>query len=118
MKTILFSVLAMTLLSSAGTEKLIGRWESISRTGNITGVVFKEDNTFEGYINQKPFVSGTYNLVDSIYTMSDNGCMGVKGTYKLTFFSNNDSFRLQLISDACEPRGNGTNNRVFGRVKK
>lgn len=118
MKTILFSVLAMAFLSTEGPERLIGRWESISSTGNVTGVVFKDDNTFEGYVNQKPFVSGTYSLSDSVFIMSDNGCKGVEGVYKLTFFSNNDSFRIQTISDDCEARGNGVNNRVFGRVKK
>jgi hypothetical protein len=118
MKTILFSVLAMTLLSGAGIERLVGRWESISSTGNVTGVVFKDDNTFEGYVNQKPFVTGTYDLVDSTFTMSDNGCMGVQGTYKLSFFSKNDSFRIHTVSDDCEARANGVNGRVFGRIKK
>ena len=107
----------MVLLANSSGDKLIGRWESISEKGNTTGVVFKEDNTFEGYVNKKPFVTGTYTFNDSIFTMQDNGCMGVSGTYKLHFYSNNDSFRIQLIHDDCEPRGNGTNNRVFGRVK-
>lgn len=115
MKTILFSALLLMALSSS--NKLVGRWESKSPTGNTTGVVFKEDNTFEGYINDKPFVSGTYSFHDSTFQMQDNGCMGATGTYKLHFFSKNDSFRIELIDDPCEPRGNGTHNRVFGKVK-
>ena len=116
MKTIFLPVI--TLLTLAFSNKLTGRWESISpSTGNITGVVFKADNTFEAYINQKPFVSGVYTLKDSIFTMMDNGCEGATGSYKITFFSKDDSIRLELLNDPCEPRGNGTNNRVFGRVK-
>lgn len=115
MKTILFSALLLLALSSS--TKLVGRWESISATGNVTGVVFKEDNTFEGYINEKPFVSGTYSFHDSTFQMQDNGCMGATGTYTLHFFSKGDSFRIELVDDPCGPRSNGTNNRVFGRVK-
>ncbi|MGB8193968.1 MAG: hypothetical protein WCF67_18690 [Chitinophagaceae bacterium] len=117
MKTILFAVIAITLFSSTAKDKLTGRWESISATGNVTGVVFKEDNTFEGYINKKPFVSGFYTLRDSTFTMEDNGCMSLVGTYKLLFFNNDDSLRLELIEDPCTGRGQGTNGRVFGRVK-
>ena len=115
MKTFIFCI--ATLVSFCFDDKLTGRWESISSTGNVTGVVFKPDNTFEGYINKKPFVTGTYTLQDSIFTMQDNGCMGAVGTYKISFFSNNDSLRLELIEDACEGRGRGTNGRVFGRAK-
>lgn len=119
MKTILFSALASLLFASAAPDKLIGRWESISPvSGNVTGVIFKEDGSFEAYINQKPFVSGTYTLRDSIFEMQDPGCLSMIGSYKITFFSNNDSLRLQLIHDLCEGRANGSNNRVFGRVKQ
>ncbi|HYF32088.1 MAG TPA: hypothetical protein VD993_13285 [Chitinophagaceae bacterium] len=117
MKTVLFFVVTMVSLN-LDNNKLVGRWESMSVTGNVTGVVFKEDNTFEGYVNKKPFVSGTYTFHDGIFTMQDNGCMDAVGTYKITFFSNDDSMRIELLSDDCTPRGNGTNNRVFGRVKK
>jgi hypothetical protein len=116
MKTFMFSIIM--LISMTHSKKLVGRWESISAAGNTTGIVFKEDGSFEGYVNKKPFVTGMYTLRDSIFEMSDNGCMGATGTYKLHFFSNNDSFRIILIQDACEPRGKGTNNRVFGRVKQ
>ncbi len=115
MKTILFSTLLLFVI--ADSNKLVGRWESVSATGNITGVVFKDDNSFEGYINDKPFVSGTYSIRDSSFQMQDNGCMGVPGDYILHFFSKNDSFRIELVNDACEGRANGSNNRVFGRVK-
>lgn len=115
MKPLIIFVLA--LMSGNFENKLVGRWQKISPSGNITGVVFKEDNSFEGYINKKPFVTGTYTIRDSIFTMQDNGCNGATGNYKIIFFSNNDSFRLQLIQDDCEPRGRGASSGAYGRVK-
>lgn len=118
MKTILISAIALAILAFTTTDELIGRWESKSqKTGNITGVVFKADHSFEGYVNKKPFVSGTYTLNDSIFTMVDNGCNGVTGTYKIIFYSNADSMRLVAISDSCTERKKGTERSFFGRVK-
>lgn len=42
-------------------------------------MVFKADNSFEGYVNRKPFVTGNYVLTDSIFSFIDNGCNGIKG---------------------------------------
>lgn len=99
---------------------LTGRWESRpSEKGNVTGVVFKESGVLEGYVNKKPFVSGTYtfNSTDSILTFVDNGCNGATGTYKVMFFSNSDSLRCRAISDSCQPRREGMERLVMGRVK-
>ena len=118
MKTILISAATLAAIIFSGPDKLTGRWESRpSAKGNVTGVVFKEDQSFEGYVNRKPFVSGTYSLQDSIFTMEDNGCNGAQGTYKLIFFSNNDSLRFQAIQDDCTGRMEGTTRLVMGRVK-
>ena len=113
----IFLLPALLLLAIVNNNKLVGRWESISPAGNVTGVVFKEDNTFEGDVNGKPFVSGTYTLRDSLYEMQDPGCGGAVGSYVLHFFSKGDSFLIELVNDPSEGRGNGTHNRVFGRVK-
>ena len=107
----------MFLLAFIVPNKLTGRWERISPTGNVIGVIFKEDNTFDAYINKKPFVSGTYDLHDNIFTVIDNGCPDIKGVFKMTFFSNDDSMRVELISDSCTERGKGLHNNVYGRVK-
>jgi len=101
-----------------GNEKLVGRWESpVSPNGNITGVIFKADSSFEGYVNNKPFVTGTYSLKDDTFTFVDNGCDGKQGTYEMTFFSNGDSIRFASIEDGCEDRKNGMNRLVLGRKK-
>ena len=99
---------------------LTGRWESKpSEKGNVTGVVFKAGNILEGYVNKKPFVSGTYNFnqPDSTLSFVDNGCNGARGIYKVLFFSNSDSLHFKVISDSCEDRKNGMLRLVMGRVK-
>ena len=119
MKTILVSAIALLLAFNA-TNKLTGRWESRpSSKGNVTGAVFKEDKTFEGYVNKKPFVSGTYSFYseDSTLTFTDNGCNGAPGIYKVNFFSNADSLRFIAIKDTCGERRNGMERLVMGRVK-
>ena len=101
-------------------DKLTGRWETMpSEKGNITGVVFKADNTLEGYVNKKPFVSGTYqfNPADSIISFVDNGCDGKRGIYKVMFFSNSDSLSFKLVSDSCSERSAGMQRLIMGRVK-
>lgn len=118
MKLMLFFATIIALVSFVKTDKLTGRWERKTATGNIVGVVFKGDNIIEGYINKKPFVSGTYTLEDTLFTLVDNGCPNIRGKYKMIFFSNDDSVRLELISDSCLERGKGMNGNVYGRVKQ
>ncbi|RYY15491.1 MAG: hypothetical protein EOO04_28525 [Chitinophagaceae bacterium] len=118
MKTGLVLLLAVFSIVFGGNDKLTGRWQTKpSEAGNVTGVVFMEDNTFEGFINKKPFVSGKFQVTDSIFSFTDNGCEGVRGTYKLIFFSNYDSLRFQTISDSCDRRRAGMERLIMGRVK-
>ena len=119
MKPIVLPIIAM-FLSFSGTDTITGRWESKpSVNGNVTGVVFKEDNTYDGYINKKPFVSGTftYSSKDSLFTIEDGGCAEIVGTYKINFFSNGDSMSFRAISDDCTGRKGGMERTVLGRVK-
>lgn len=99
-------------------DYLTGRWQTKpSDKGNVTSVVFKPDNTFEGFVNRKPFTTGKYTLEDSVFTFTDNGCGGAEGVYKLILFSDGDSLRLQPISDTCTARKAGMSRLVLGRVK-
>ena len=121
MKTIAISFATLLLFAFMPTDSLTGRWESQpSVNGNVTGVVFKTDKSFEGYVNKKPFVSGTYSYSaeDSVFTLQDNGCNGITGTYQIIFFSNADSMRFVAIDDDCEGRRNGMENLIMGRVNK
>ena len=118
MKITLFITLALAGAITIEKDKLTGRWESQpSPKGNITGVFFKEDNSFEGYINKKPFTSGVYTLENDLFTFTDNGCDGKKGIYKIIFFSNDDSLRLVPVEDSCIQRKEGMSKLVMGRVK-
>ena len=99
-------------------DVLTGSWETKpSVKGNTTGIVFRPDNSFEGYVNKKPFVTGTYTLHNSIFSFVDNGCEGKEGIYKILLSSNNDSLRLELISDSCVERREGMKRLILGRVR-
>lgn len=121
MKAILIFMLMMSLSTTKETEtdRLTGRWETRpSPKGNVTGIVFRSDNSFDGYINKKPFVTGTYLLQDSIFSFTDNGCNGARGVYKIIFFSDADSIRFEPVSDSCTERMQGMIRTILGRVKK
>lgn len=120
MKTIFVSTVITLLFAFISADTLTGRWESMpSVNGNVTGVVFKNDNSFEGYVNKKPFVSGTYSYSpeDSVFTFTDNGCNGAKGVYKIQFFNNSDSMRYVVINDSCTQRAEGMQRLTLGKVK-
>ena len=109
---------ALGFISFTLNTDLLGRWESKpSPKGNVTTVVFKNDNSFEGFINKKPFVSGHYSFSDGVLSFTDNGCNGKQGVYKIVFFSDSDSLRFEPISDSCEERKNGMSKTILGRVK-
>lgn len=113
---LLFVVFAGTIVLEK--DKLTGRWESKpSAKGNVTGVVFKADKSFEGYVNKKPFTSGNYSLEDNVFSFTDNGCEGKLGMYKIIFFCNEDSMRFEPVEDDCIERKEGMSRLVMGRVK-
>jgi hypothetical protein len=118
MKTILIGAVVMILAARAGRDELTGKWESKpSEKGNVTGVIFKADNSFEGFVNKKPFTSGVYEYHDGIFSFVDNGCSGIRGTYKVIFFSHADSLRLEPLNDSCEERKKGMSRLILGRKK-
>ena len=67
MKAVLIITFIAGLLAFTAKDKLTGRWETTpDENGVITGIGFKPGNTFEMYVNKKPFASGTYALDDNI----------------------------------------------------
>lgn len=117
MRIIAIYVIAIVALAFNEKDKLTGRWQTKpSVTGAVTGIVFMPDNTFEGYVNRKPFVTGKYRVQDSLFSFTDNGCNGAEGIYKMIFFSNEDSLRFEPITDTCTQRRNGMQKLVFGRI--
>lgn len=118
MKTLLIAFALLTLNSSTIKDPLTGSWETKpSPKGNVTRVIFKADNSFDGFVNKKPFVTGRYVLENDIFSFTDNGCNGMKGIYKIVFFSNGDSLRFEAIDDSCEERKNGMIKTILGRIK-
>jgi len=118
LKVIMIVATIALSINSVNTDKLTGRWETQpSPSGNIFGVVFKEDLSLEGYQNKKPFFSGSYSVENDIIHFVDNGCPDIKASYKLIFFSNDDSLRFEPIEDKCEQRLAGMKRTILGRVK-
>ena len=118
MKTTTAILFAMLLVEFSSGDNITGRWETQrSAKGNVTGVVFKDDGNFEGYVNNKPFGTGKYKVHDDVISFTDNGCEGKPGTYKLILFSNSDSMRFEFVSDECAGRAEGMKKTILGRVK-
>ena len=118
MKTMFIYVTIMAASAFTIPDQLTGRWQTMpSSKGSVTSVVFRPDNSFEGFVNKKAFASGTYTLQHDIFSFTDNGCNGARGTYKAIFFSNSDSLRFEVITDSCAPRKDGMSKLIFGRVK-
>ena len=116
---VLVSAAMLTLFSFTSTGSILGKWETKpSDKGNVTRVIFKPDNSFEAYINKKPFASGTYTVEDDVLSFVDNGCNGAKGVYKIIFFASTDSMRFEHITDTCTNRKNGMARLILGRIKK
>lgn len=119
MKAIFSLATVIALFALTPKNKLTGRWiTKVSPKGNVTSVVFRADTTFDGFVNNKPFVNGTYSVdAYDVFSFVDNGCDGARGNYKLIFFSNNDSLRFEALNDPCEERKQGMSALIMGRVK-
>jgi hypothetical protein len=119
MKSIMLAGCFLAMVALVPEDNLTGRWETKpSVNGNVTGVVFKRDSSFEGFINKKPFTSGRYVLEDSIIRFTDNGCDGAEAVYRIIFFHQGDSMRWVPVRDDCRERREGITRLVLGRVKK
>ena len=120
MKKILLWSLGIQLVAFSKADKMTGLWTSKpSSGGNTTAAIFRENSSFEAYINNNLFVSGTYSFseTDSVFTITDNGCNGLTGEYKILFFSNSDSLRFAVLRDNCIERKEQVEGLIMGRVK-
>ena len=118
MKTLFIVGVSLVLFAFAAKDSLTGRWESQpSAKGAVTSAVFKTNGSFEGYVNNKPFVSGIYTVAGDTLSFVDNGCNGWRGEYRLHFFSGTDSVRFEAIRDSCAERKAGMERIILGRMK-
>ena len=96
---------------------IVGRWhQHYSKT--INGQAhFRPDGTFDGYINEKLFISGKYYIRQDTFGISDPFCSTkYYGTYKLNFITA-DSTHLTVIEDTCGKRRRDLDNGRWGRIK-
>lgn len=110
-------LLMIIYVFSLPDNSLLGRWESVSKTGAVTGVVFKADRDFEVFVNRKAFTSGKYRVQGDTLIFSDTGCGGSEGMYRNLFYHNGDSLRWTLIYDTCTERARGMQALRLGRKK-
>ena len=123
-KSSLSGLLAIVLFSAFAINDdpnpLTGRWENtrlyqgakMSLIGN-----FKADDSYSGFINQKVFVTGKYQMKHDTLYIDDSTCgPGYTGTYKVQFFGQ-DSLKFHVIQDTCTGRREGTNNFMFRKIK-
>jgi len=113
----LLVVFTLVLLAFKTPQTITGRWETIQPGGNTLGMIFKPDNHFEGYVNKKPFVSGTYIFSHNTIILNGNGCIDMPGKYRINFLKNIDSILWEVISDSCAARKKGLDNVVFSRIQ-
>jgi hypothetical protein len=115
MKIIGIAIVAM-VCAYTSNDPLAGSWQRVSATNGIYRVSFTPDNTFQMFVNDQLRVTGTYTLNDSIVIMDDSGCPDMTGTYKLSFFGNGDSCRVQVIGDPCDARVQQAHEAVLFRL--
>ena len=121
-KRMIILLFALTLLASTpptnDPHPIVGKWLSsrISKNEKLELMAnFRADQTYDGYINNKTFVTGKYWVRNDTIGISDATCNSAYfGTYKLTF--RNDSLFVAGIRDTCQSRYQGTNGLAFVRI--
>ncbi|WP_439695965.1 hypothetical protein ACFGVS_24655 [Mucilaginibacter sp. AW1-7] len=113
---LLFSVIAFT----NDTNPLVGKWEySTTSQGQPFKLlaIFRANSTFDGFINKKEFVSGTYHMKHDTMYISDPTCNAkYEGIYKVQFLGQLDSLRFHVIQDTCTGRREGTDGFLFKKI--
>lgn len=123
-KNRLLSILIFLLFSGTSftrdTNPLAGKWEY---SGIFKGdpfkllAIFRTNGTFDGFINKKEFVSGTYHLKHDTLYISDPTCnVKYEGTYQVEFFGHLDSLKFHVIQDTCVGRREGTDGLLFKKL--
>jgi hypothetical protein len=102
------------------TNPLVGKWEYF---GTSQGqpfkllAIFRTNETFDGFINKKEFVSGAYHMKHDTMYISDPTCNSkYEGVYKVEFFGQRDSLKFHVIQDTCFGRREATNGLLFKKV--
>jgi hypothetical protein len=117
---VLLVIVCSFISFKSDTNPLVGKWEysSTYQGGPFKLLaIFRNNGTFDGFINQKEFVSGTYHVNHDTLYMSDPTCNAkYEGSYKFEFFGQRDSLKFHVIQDTCSGRREGTNGKLFKKV--
>lgn len=114
-RILLLSLITLTALSFVTPPNtLVGRWQQTVK-GATALLVFRANNTFDIFINNKVFTSGKYTVRQDTFALADPAChMDYYGTYKLDFFAP-DSVRFTAIADTCNGRRSDMHQFTAGR---
>ena len=118
---ILFSfMLVSAVLLPGDTNSLAGKWEySTTYQGKPFKLlaIFRTNGTYDGFINQKEFVSGTYRMNHDTLYIADPTCNAkYEGTYRVEFFGQRDSLKFHVLQDTCAGRREGTDGYLFKNI--
>jgi hypothetical protein len=123
-KKYLLSICSIVLLAivsfTIDTNPLVGKWENSSVFKGDPYkflAIFRSNGTFDGFMNNKEFVSGTYHMNHDTLYMSDPTCNSkYEGRYKVEFFGQIDSLKFHVIQDTCKGRVEGTDGLSFKKI--
>jgi hypothetical protein len=115
-------ILLSTLSFIIDTNPLVGKWEySSTYQGSPYKLlaIFRNNGTYDGFINKKEFVSGTYHINHDTLYIADPTCNAkYEGKYKVEFFGQHDSLKFHVIQDTCVGRREGTDGKLFKNVTR
>jgi hypothetical protein len=122
---VLLSLLAMMLFtafrSNDEPSPLLGRWEfrSVEQGSPFSFLlIFRSNGKYDGFMNKKTFVSGTYHMQHDTLYISDPICNSAyQGTYKIEYHGKADSLTFHLIRDSCRARREGSDGFTYKKVK-
>ncbi|AWO01360.1 hypothetical protein DLD77_06475 [Chitinophaga alhagiae] len=101
-------------------HNIVGEWDAHLSYKEKPYVVigrFKDNGTYDAFIDGKLIVSGKYRTVgDSIYFRDGNCDMDYEGLYKLTYYK--DSVSFNALQDTCQERVHGSSGMAMKRVKQ
>lgn len=123
-KLMLLSLLAIMSLTAFiindEPSPIVGRWEfrSIAQGSPFSFlVVFRSNGKYDGFMNKKTFVSGTYHMKQDTLFISDPICSSAyQGTYKVEYHGKVDSLTFHVILDTCRTRREGSDGFTYKKV--
>ena len=126
-RLILLSLPAIMLLTAFkilddGPSLIQGRWEfrSIERGSAFSFLlVFRSNGKYDGFMNKKTFVSGSYHMKHDTLYIADAICNSAyEGTYQIEYHGKADSLTFHVIRDTCRARREGSDGFTYKKVTK